>query len=108
MALGDPCSDWDKLASDPSTGEEIVCGANTSPATQLFWTKAPELTGASRRPYPNSRLSPDQHRQRQFPSDKVYRSDDRGLVGVEALSPQCTSRYVIHTVLDVGPGLNGK
>jgi hypothetical protein len=45
MALGDPCSDWDKLASDPSTGEEIVCGANTSPATQLFWIKAPGLTG---------------------------------------------------------------
>ena len=30
-----------------------------------------------RRPYPNSRLSPDQHHQRQFPSDKVHRRDDR-------------------------------
>ena len=46
--------------------------------------------------------------EREFPSDKVYRGDERGLVGVEALSPQCTSFYVIHTVLDVGPGLNGK
>jgi hypothetical protein len=43
-ALGDPCSDWDKLASDPSNGQEIVCGTNTSPATQLFWIKAPQLS----------------------------------------------------------------
>jgi hypothetical protein len=44
-APDDPCSDYDKLATDPSTGQEMVCGANTSPATQLFWIKAPDLSG---------------------------------------------------------------
>lgn len=44
-ALGDPCHDWAKLAPDPATGQEMVCGANTSPATQFFWIKAPELSG---------------------------------------------------------------
>ena len=43
-ALGDPCSDYDKLEHDASTAEEIVCGANTSPATQFFWIKAPQLS----------------------------------------------------------------
>src|ERR1700739_1432950 len=43
-ALGDPCSDWAKLATDPSTAQEMVCGANTSPATQFFWIRAPQLS----------------------------------------------------------------
>jgi serine/threonine-protein kinase len=43
--LDDPCDDYDKLATDPSTGQEMVCGANSSPATQLFWIKGPDLSG---------------------------------------------------------------
>ena len=35
--------------------------------------------------------------QRQFPSDKVYRRDDRGIVGVEPLSAYGLPFFVIHT-----------
>jgi hypothetical protein len=35
--------------------------------------------------------------EREFPSDKVYRRDDRGVVGVESLGPQCLAFVVIHT-----------
>jgi len=36
-----------------------------------------------------------------FPSGKVYRRDDRGIVGVEFVGPQGLAFVVIHTVLDV-------
>jgi serine/threonine protein kinase, bacterial len=42
-ALGDPCTDWMKLAHDLTSGEGIVCGANTSPATHFFWLQAPAM-----------------------------------------------------------------
>jgi hypothetical protein len=32
-----------KLAHDLTSGEEIVCGANTSPATHFFWLQAPAM-----------------------------------------------------------------
>jgi hypothetical protein len=35
-------------------------------------------------------------RKREFLSDKVYRSDDRGIVRVEPLSPQGLAFVVIH------------
>ena len=34
--------------------------------------------------------------EREFPSDKVYRRDDRGIVGVESFGPQGLA-FVIHT-----------
>jgi hypothetical protein len=43
----------------------------------------------------------DSTTEREFPSDKVYRRDDRGIVGVESLIPQGLAFVVIHTVLDV-------
>jgi hypothetical protein len=43
--------------------------------------------------------------EREFPSDKVYRSDDRGIVGVECLSPHRLGFFSVHTVLDVRRGL---
>jgi serine/threonine protein kinase, bacterial len=45
--LGEPCTDWDKLAYDRNAGENlglIVCGANTSPAAQFEWVEAPIVT----------------------------------------------------------------
>jgi hypothetical protein len=38
--------------------------------------------------------------ERKFPSDKVYRRDDRGIVGVESLSLKGLAFFDIHTVLD--------
>jgi hypothetical protein len=35
--------------------------------------------------------------EREFPSDKVYRRDDRGIVGVESFSLQGLAFFVIHT-----------
>jgi serine/threonine protein kinase, bacterial len=46
-ALGETCSDYDKLAYDRNTGNEIVCGANTSPATHLQWVDASGLPRAA-------------------------------------------------------------
>jgi hypothetical protein len=46
----------------------------------------------------------DSSTERQFPSDKVYLRDDRGIVGVESLSPQGLGFFVVHTVLDARPG----
>ena len=37
--------------------------------------------------------------EREFPSDKVYRRDDRGIVGVEALSLQGLAFFFFHAVL---------
>ena len=46
----------------------------------------------------------DSSTERKFPSDKVYRRDDRGIVGVESLGPQGLAFVVIHIVLDArGP-----
>jgi hypothetical protein len=39
----------------------------------------------------------DSSAEREFPSDKVYRRDDRGIVGVETFSPQGLAFVVIHT-----------
>ncbi len=43
--LGEPCSDFDKLAYDRNAGENlglIVCGSNTSgPTAKLMWVEAP-------------------------------------------------------------------
>ena len=39
--------------------------------------------------------------EREFPSDRIYRGDDRGIVGVESLSPQGFGVFVVHTILDV-------
>jgi hypothetical protein len=41
----------------------------------------------------------DLRTQREFPSDKVYRRDDCGIVGVESFGLQCLAFVVIHTVL---------
>jgi hypothetical protein len=41
--------------------------------------------------------------EREFPSDNVYRRDDRGIVRVESLIPQGLAFFVIHTVLDAAP-----
>jgi hypothetical protein len=35
--------------------------------------------------------------EREFPSDKVYRRDDRGIVGVESFSAEGLAFFVIHT-----------
>jgi hypothetical protein len=39
--------------------------------------------------------------EREFPSDKVYRCDDRRIVGVESFGPQGLAFFDVHTVLDV-------
>jgi hypothetical protein len=46
----------------------------------------------------------------EFPSDKVYRSDDRGVVGVKSFGPRCLAFVVVHTsvgraALSCGSGL---
>jgi hypothetical protein len=41
--------------------------------------------------------------EREFPSDDLYRRDDRGIVRVESLIPQGLAFFVIHTVLDAAP-----
>jgi hypothetical protein len=46
-------------------------------------------------------MSPERSDEREFPSDKVYRRNDRGIVGVESFGPQGLPVVVIHTVLDV-------
>ena len=38
--------------------------------------------------------------EREFPSDKVYRRDDRGVVGVESFNAEGPAFFVIHAVLD--------
>jgi hypothetical protein len=43
--------------------------------------------------------------EREFPSDKIYRRDDRGIVGVESFGPRGLAFFDIHTVLDARPGL---
>jgi hypothetical protein len=48
--------------------------------------------------------SGDSSAEREFLSDKVYRRDGSGVVGVESLSPH-TLGFFIHTVLDVRRGL---
>jgi hypothetical protein len=40
-------------------------------------------------------------------SDKVYRRDDRGVIGVESLSPPGMAFFVIHTALDARSGVLG-
>ncbi|BDX32479.1 hypothetical protein TUM20985_30260 [Mycobacterium antarcticum] len=39
------CYDWMKLRTDPATGEEQVCGANTSPAEIFYWIPAGPMPG---------------------------------------------------------------
>jgi hypothetical protein len=39
----------------------------------------------------------DSSAEREFPSDKVYGRDDRGIVGVESFGPQGLAFVVIHT-----------
>jgi predicted component of type VI protein secretion system len=41
--------------------------------------------------------------QRQFPPQQVYDGDDRGIVGVESLSPQGLAFVIMQAVLDVRP-----
>jgi hypothetical protein len=41
----------------------------------------------------------DSSTERKFPSDKVYRRDDRGIVGIESLSASGLAFFVIHAVL---------
>jgi hypothetical protein len=43
----------------------------------------------------------DSSTEREFLSDNVYRRDDRGIVGVEPLSPEGLGVFVIHALLDV-------
>jgi hypothetical protein len=40
--LGEPCDDWMKLSADAVTGEQMVCSAAGSPATELWWRVAAE------------------------------------------------------------------
>jgi hypothetical protein len=47
----------------------------------------------------------DSSTEREFPSHKVYRRDDRGIVGVESLTVQGLAFAVIHTMLDARPSL---
>jgi len=42
-------------------------------------------------------ISKDHAGEREFPSDKVYRRDDRGIVGVESFGLQSLAFVVIHT-----------
>jgi hypothetical protein len=42
---------------------------------------------------------------REFLSDKVYRRDDRRIVGVEPFGPHSLGFFSVHTILDVRPGL---
>lgn len=42
-ALGEICTDYDKIEYDRNSGKEIVCGANTSPATYFEWVDASAL-----------------------------------------------------------------
>ncbi|WP_155826994.1 hypothetical protein [Jongsikchunia kroppenstedtii] len=37
--LGDSCNDWDRIRTDPGTGDEIVCGSNGT--SSLVWVKGP-------------------------------------------------------------------
>jgi hypothetical protein len=45
-------------------------------------------------------MSPERSDEREFPSHKVYRRNDRGIVGVESLSAKGLAFFVIHTELD--------
>jgi len=47
----------------------------------------------------------DSSTEREFPSDKVYRRDNRGVVGVESISAQDLAFVGVHTILDVRRGL---
>jgi hypothetical protein len=40
--LGEPCNDWMKLSTDRVSGEQMVCAAAGSPATELWWRVAAE------------------------------------------------------------------
>jgi hypothetical protein len=42
----------------------------------------------------------DSSAEREFPSDKVYRRNDRGIVGVEPFGLQGLAFVIIHTILD--------
>jgi hypothetical protein len=47
----------------------------------------------------------DSSTEREFPADKVYRREDRGIVGVEPFRPHSLGLFSVHTVLDVRRGL---
>jgi hypothetical protein len=47
----------------------------------------------------------DSSAEREFLSDKVYRRNDRGVIGVEPFSPHRWGFFSVHTVLDVKRGL---
>jgi hypothetical protein len=42
--------------------------------------------------------------EREFLSDKVYRRDDRGIVGVESLSPQGLAFFGVTRIVAARPG----
>jgi hypothetical protein len=39
--------------------------------------------------------------EREFPSDKVYRRDDRGVIILEPVIPHSMGSFSVHTILDV-------
>jgi hypothetical protein len=44
--LGEPRTDWDRLATDTNTGAQIVCGSNGSgPTSKRMWVPSPPLNG---------------------------------------------------------------
>jgi hypothetical protein len=47
----------------------------------------------------------DSSTERKFLSDKVYRRDDRGIIGVEPFNAEGLAFFVIHTVFDGRPRL---
>jgi hypothetical protein len=57
------------------------------------------------RPRGRARSEEHSNTEREFPSDKVYRRNDRGIVGVESLSLQGLAFFDIHTVFDARPSL---
>lgn len=36
--IGQPCTDWSKIARDPNTGQTIICDGGTGPGTHPHWT----------------------------------------------------------------------
>lgn len=78
-AIGEPCSDWSKIARDPNTGLTIICdGATGAGAPAPHWTTddlshviGVETIGAScanSRPYAMA-ISPDDYLVACFPAD---------------------------------------